>query len=70
MHWKAFDGALNPDTLIEFLRSLVKDADRKIYAILDNLRVHHRKPVKVWLAEHKKEIEVFYLGSRSRRNTS
>ena len=38
--------------LIDFLRRLVKDAGRKIYLILDNLRVHHAKPVKAWLAEH------------------
>ena len=50
MRWKAFDGALNSDILIDFLRRLVKDADRKTYLILDNLRVHHSKSVKAWLA--------------------
>ena len=65
MRWKAFDGALNSDILIDFMRRLIKDAGRKIYLILDNLRVHHSKPVKAWLAEHKAEIEVFYLPSYS-----
>jgi hypothetical protein len=37
---------------------LVKGATKKIYLILDNLRVHHSKPVKAWLADHKHEIEV------------
>ena len=32
---------------------------------LDNLKVHHSKPVKAWLAEHIDEIEVFYLPSYS-----
>ncbi len=41
MRWKAFDRALNCDILIDFLRRLVMDAGRKIYLILDNLRVHH-----------------------------
>ena len=27
--------------------------------------MHHSKPVKAWLAEHKREIEVFYLPSYS-----
>jgi hypothetical protein len=40
-------------------------AARKVYLILDKLRVHHSKPVKAWLAEHKHEIEVFYLPSYS-----
>jgi len=65
MRWKAFDGALNSDILIDFLRRLIKDAGRKVYLILDNLRVHHSKPVKAWLAEHEHEIEVFYLPSYS-----
>jgi transposase len=33
--------------------------------ILDNLRVHHAKLVKAWLAKHEDEIEVFYLPSYS-----
>jgi hypothetical protein len=35
--------------LIEFLDALIKDTDRKVFLILDNLRVHHAKPVKAWL---------------------
>ena len=65
MRWKAFDGAVNSDILIDFLSRLIKDAGRKIYLILDNLGVHHSKPVKAWLVGHKDEIEVFYLPSYS-----
>ena len=65
MRWRIFDGALNADILIEFLRRLIKGAGRKLFLILDNLRVHHAKPVKAWLAEHASEIEVFYLPSYS-----
>jgi transposase len=65
MRWKIFDGALNADILIDFFKRLVKDAGRKLYLILDNLKVHHSKPVKAWLAEHADEIEVFYLPSYS-----
>ena len=36
-----------------------------MFLILDNLRVHHSKPVKAWLAEHADAIEVFYLPSYS-----
>ena len=65
MRWKIFDGALNADILIDFMKRLIRDAGRKVYLILDNLRVHHSKPVKAWLAEHIDEIEVFYLPSYS-----
>ena len=33
--------------------------------ILDNLRVHHSKPVKAWLEKNKEKIEYFYLPSYS-----
>ena len=29
--------------------------------IVDNLKVHHAKRVKAWLASHAHEIELFYL---------
>lgn len=65
MRWKIFDGALNADILIDFLRRLIKGATKKVFLILDNLRVHHSKPVKAWLAKHTEAIEVFYLPSYS-----
>ncbi len=65
MRWKIFDGALNSDILIDFLRRLIKGATRKVFLILDNLRVHHSKPVKEWLAKHEDAIAVFYLPSYS-----
>ena len=65
MRWRIFDGALNTNILIDFLRRLIKGASKKIYLILDNLRVHHAKPLKAWLAEHADAIEVFYLLSYS-----
>ena len=59
--WMIVDDAFNSDKLIEFLAALIKDSDKKIFLILDNLRVHHSRPVKAWLAEHKAHIEAFYL---------
>ena len=53
--------SVNADKLIDFMKRLVKDAGRKVFLILDNLRVHHAKKVTAWLAEHKNEIELFYL---------
>lgn len=65
MRWRIFDGALNTDIMIDFLRRLIKGASKKLFLILDNLRVHHAKPVKAWLAGHADAIEVFYLPSYS-----
>ena len=63
--WMIIDDSFNSDRLIEFLGALIGDVDRKVFLILDNLRVHHSKPVKAWLAERKENIEVFYLPSYS-----
>jgi transposase len=65
MRWNIFEGAMNAALLIDFLRRLIKSAEKKVFLILDNLRVHHSKPVKAWLAQHQDEIEVFYLPSYS-----
>lgn len=63
--WMIIDEAFNADRLIEFLDALIKDAGRKVFLILDNLRVHHSKPVKAWVAEREDKIELFYLPSYS-----
>jgi len=63
--WMIIEEAFNADRLIEFMQGLIKDAGRKVFLILDNLRVHHSKPVKAWAENHKNQIELFYLPSYS-----
>lgn len=65
VRFRFFEGPMNADILIDFFMRLLRYAKRKLYIILDNLPVHHCKPVKQWLAEHKHMIEVFYLPSYS-----
>jgi len=60
-----YEDAMNSELLIKFMTRLIKDAGRKVFLILDNLRVHHGKKVKKWLREHKEQIELFYLPSYS-----
>ncbi len=63
--WMMIDGAFNSDRFIEFMESLVKDTECKIFLIMDNLKVHHSKPVKAWLEDNSSDIEAFYLPSYS-----
>ncbi len=51
--------------LIRFMKRLIKDAKRKVFLILDNLKVHHSKLVKAWLSKYQKDIAVFYLPAYS-----
>ena len=60
-----YDKTFNSQLLIKFMKRLCRDADRKVYLILDNLIIHHAYIVQDWLAEHTDEIEVFYLPSYS-----
>lgn len=63
--WMIIDDAFNADKLIEFLQALIKEAGKKMFLIVDNLRVHHAKPVKAWVQDRKDQIEMFYLPSYS-----
>jgi transposase len=61
--WKVLDGAIKAPVLISFLQRLIHDAKRKVFLILDRLRVHRSAAVREWLARHKAKIEVSYLPS-------
>jgi transposase len=60
-----YQGAMNSQIFLRFLKRLVKDSPKKIYLIVDNLPVHHSKPVKKWLEENSEYIEIFFLPSYS-----
>lgn len=63
--WMIIDEAFDAAKLIELLQALIKDAGKKVFLILDNLRVHHSKLVKAWVGERQDQIELFYLPSYS-----
>ena len=61
MCFMLYEGALNADRLVTFLRQPCKDADRKVFFLVDNLEVHHVAKVKTWAAAHAHAIELFHL---------
>ena len=65
VRFMVYKNKMNSQTLIKFMKRLIKDADKKIFLILDNLKVHHSYIVKDWLKEHENEIEIFFLPSYS-----
>jgi transposase len=65
VRFQIYDSNMNADVFIGFLKRLIKDANRKVILILDNLRVHHAKVVKAWLLGKEHEIELRYLPSYS-----
>lgn len=65
MRWKVFSGALNAKILIGFMKRLVHGREKRIFLVLDNLRVHYSKAVKKWLEANADKIVIFYLPSYS-----
>lgn len=61
VRFEFIEEAMNTDLFIGFMGRLIADSKEKVFLILDNLKVHHAKLVTAWLAEHKDQIEVFYL---------
>ena len=56
-----YDESINVDRFIDFLQKVIDSSKKKIFMIVDNLRVHHAKLVTKWVEEHKDQIALFYL---------
>ena len=65
LRWMMLEGALKAPVLIRFLERLIREAERKVFLILDNLPVHRSRTVQAWLAGRRKQIEIFYLPAYS-----
>ena len=65
VRFMVYEKKMNSVVLIRFMKRLIKDSKRKVFLILDNLKVHHSYVVKDWLVEHENEIEVFFLPTYS-----
>ncbi len=44
-----YDESINTDRFIDFLSKVIKSSNKKVYLIVDNLRVHHAKVVTKWI---------------------
>jgi len=61
VRFMVYEKKMNQQLFIDFMRRLIRESKRKVFFIVDNLRVHHGKIVAAWLEKHKDEIEVFFL---------
>jgi len=48
-----YDNKMNSQTLIKFMGRLIKDSKKKVFLILDNLKVHHSHLVKEYFKHPK-----------------
>ena len=61
LNFMVFQENFNAKVYIEFMRRLTKQSNRKVYLILDNLKVHHSKMATEWVKAHNDEISLFFL---------
>ncbi len=65
VRFMVYKETMNAKLFVKFVERLIKDAGRKVFLVLDNLRVHHGKLVEKWLESHRELVEIFYLPSYS-----
>ena len=63
VRFMVYQETMNQQRLIRFMKRLIRASKRKVFLILDNLKVHHGKLVSAWLKKHTDKIEVFFLPS-------
>jgi transposase len=64
--FRVYEGKFNAAMFLDCMERLIKHAHgRKVFLILDNLRVHHAKVLQPWLAHYKDLIELFFIPSYS-----
>jgi transposase len=61
LRFMVYDGALTAATFLVFLHRLLKGTDRKLFVVLDDLRVHRARRVTAWAAANAERVELFYL---------
>jgi transposase len=59
--FRVFRGRFTTDVYLDFLQRMIRQADRKVFLIVDRHPVHLAKRVAAWLDQHADAITVFYL---------
>jgi len=60
-----YDESINVERFIDFLEKVIDSCTKKVYLIVDNLRVHHAKKVTRWVEEHSEKIALHFLPAYS-----
>jgi len=60
LRYMAYKGGMNVKLFKKFLQRLIKDTNKKIFLIVDNLRVHHAKIIQKWEKENNDKIKLFF----------
>ena len=61
VRYMLYKDSMNQQRLITFMRRLIHTSKKKVFLILDNLKVHHGKMVAEWISRHQDKIRLFFL---------
>ena len=61
VRYMLYEGSMDQQRMIAFLRNMIRTSRQKIFLILDNLKVHHGNMVGEWVSRHQDKIELFFL---------
>lgn len=64
-HYLCYKESMTQQLFIEYMEKLVEYNGRKVFFIVDNLKVHHGKMVDEWLEEHSHKIRIFFVTIQS-----
>ena len=61
VRYMLYEDSMNQQRLITFMQRLIHTSKKKVFLILDNLKVHHGKIVARWISCHQDDIRLFFL---------
>jgi transposase len=61
MRFMLYEDKMTAAIFLKFLGRLIHGQKKKIFLIVDNLKVHHALKVQPWVKEHEHQIELFFL---------
>lgn len=65
MAFMVFEGSFTQAVFLRFLKRLLRKAKRKVFLIVDRLRVHRTRRVLAWIEAQGRSIALFYLPAYS-----
>ena len=61
VRYMLYEGSMDQQRLITFMHRLIHTSKKKVFLILDNLKLHHGKTVAEWISRHQDKIRLFFL---------
>ncbi|MDR1084663.1 MAG: IS630 family transposase [Deltaproteobacteria bacterium] len=61
MKYMTYLESMTTKLFIKFMNNIIRNSTKKVFLVVDNLKVHHGKLVQAWLKERSNKIELFFI---------